>query len=322
MHLKIGQRILAAFTLIVGLTIGLGVYQTSNIANMRDLSESIVGTDFKALSQLRRIAESQREVQFLKERAVVLYFYGKADLSDRDSEVLQQQWAIAHQRTAGQIDELGDFAAAQIDDTQEPTRRQLYAEIAEQTGRMRQLLAEIVRTSETQFALLDHDDLLAIRSTIPVLDDLRRQFEDLNTRTAELARQLPQNAERSINARFDIARSTSLYAVLAVAAIGLLTAWMLYRSITGPLAEFTSFVERVGRGDLTQQTRNTGSDELGRLGQFLNAMVGGLGQLARQSRDATGQLHAATSELQASDRQTAAGQTGRASGRERGGSSG
>src|SRR3546814_20745212 len=109
---------------------------------------------------------------------------------------------------------------------------------------MRQLLAEIVRTSETQFALLDHDDLLAIRSTIPVLDDLRRQFEDLNTRTAELARQLPQNAERSINARFDIARSTSLYAVLAVAAIGLLTAWMLYRSITGPLAEFTSFVER------------------------------------------------------------------------------
>src|SRR3546814_11969169 len=112
MHLKIGQRILAAFTLIVGLTIGLGVYQTSNIANMRDLSESIVGTDFKALSQLRRIAESQREVQFLKERAVVLYFYGKADLSDRDSEVLQQQWAIAHQRTAGQTDEIGAFQRA------------------------------------------------------------------------------------------------------------------------------------------------------------------------------------------------------------------
>src|SRR3546814_3452977 len=70
--------------------------------------------------------------------------------------------------------------------------------------------------------------------------------------------------------------------------------------------EFTSFVERGGRGDLTQQTRNTGSDELGRLGQFLNAMVGGLGQLARQSRDATGQLNAATSELQASARQQAA----------------
>src|SRR3546814_7757317 len=64
--------------------------------------------------------------------------------------------------------------------------------------------------------------------------------------------------------------------------------------------------ERVGRGDLTQQTRNTGSDELGRLGQFLNAMVGGLGQLARQSRDATGQLNAATSERQASARQPAA----------------
>src|SRR3546814_17903207 len=64
--------------------------------------------------------------------------------------------------------------------------------------------------------------------------------------------------------------------------------------------------ERVGRGDLTQQTLNTGSCELGRLGQFLNAMVGGLGQLARQSRDATGQLNAATSERQASARQQAA----------------
>src|SRR3546814_18288459 len=91
---------------------------------------------------------------------------------------------------------------------------------------------------------------LSLHDALPisVLDDLRRQFEDRNTRTAELARQLPQNAERSINARFDIARSTSLYAVLAVAAIGLLTAWMLYRSITGPLAAFTSFVEReIGR---------------------------------------------------------------------------
>src|SRR3546814_11971730 len=123
---------------------------------------------------------------------------------------------------------------------------------------MRQLLAEIVRTSETQFALLDHDDLLAIRSTIPVLDDLRRQFEDLNTRTAELARQLPQNAERSINARFDIARSTSLYAVLAVAAIGLLTAWMLSRSIKVPLAEFTTLLEPVGRGDPRAEGRRGG----------------------------------------------------------------
>src|SRR3546814_17427857 len=96
MHLKIGQRILAAFTLIVGLTIGLGVYQTSNIANMRDLSASIVGTDFKALSQLRRIAESQREVQFLKELAVVMYFSGKADLSHRVPDVLQHPRVRTH----------------------------------------------------------------------------------------------------------------------------------------------------------------------------------------------------------------------------------
>src|SRR3546814_3666447 len=96
MHLKIGQRILAAFTLIVGLTIGLGVYQTSNIANMRDLSESIVGTDFKALSQLRRIAESQREVQLPKERPVVLYFHGKADRSEEHTSELQPLMRISY----------------------------------------------------------------------------------------------------------------------------------------------------------------------------------------------------------------------------------
>lgn len=306
MQLKIGQRILAGFILIIALTVGLGAYQTTNISDMRELAETIVENDFKALSLLRRIGETQRDMQILKERAVVLHFYGKTDLADRESSVVQQQWALARQRTFALIDELLAYVEAQRERTSDAARKRLYSQLEEQTKEKRQILTEIVTIVTTQFELLDRDDPATLRSTIPVLDELRRKFGDVNALAESSAAQLPVTAETSINARYDAALSASLSAILIVVALGLTSAWLLHRSITRPLGDFMVFVERVGRGDLTQKTTNTGVDELGRLGQYLNAMVDGLAEVARQSRAATGQLNSATAELQASSKQQAA----------------
>lgn len=304
MHLNIGQRIMAGFALIILLTIGLGVFEISNIEQMRALGQVIVEVDFKTARLLRRIGEAQRDMQIQKERATVLHFYEKTDVTDRDSSVAQQQWDLARQRTLSLIDQLATFAAAQKDLAQDD-RKRLYAQIEENVVGKRELLNDISSVVKTQFDALNRDDLGALKSQIAVLDALRQKFSDLTDQSEALAAQLALNAEDSIMARYSAVRVASLLALAAVVAVGIAGTWLLHRSITRPLNGFMAFVDRVGQGDLTQKTANTGRDEVGRLGQYLNDMVGGLAEAARQSRDATARLNSATAELQASAKQQA-----------------
>ncbi|WP_238258192.1 CHASE3 domain-containing protein, partial [Methylobacterium gnaphalii] len=72
------------------------------------------------------------------------------------------------------------------------------------------------------------------------------------------------------------------------------------RLIVRPLLEVMTFVGRIGDGDLTGRIAVRSRDEIGRLGTTLNAMVGGLADLARTNRSATANLNAAAAEIRAS----------------------
>lgn len=305
MHLNIGQRIMVGFASIILLTVGLGMFQIGNIDQMRTLAESIVEVDFKAARLLRRIGETQRDMQIHKERAAVLHFYEKSDLGDRDSKTAQQQWALARQRTLSLIDELAGFAATQKD-LATGERRRLYAQIEENVAIKREVLGEIATIVGMQFDALNREDLTALKSQIAVLDSVRQKLTDVTGQSEALATQLAVNAEDSVIERHSAVRAASVFALALVVAVGVAGTWLLHRSITKPLNGFMGFVERVGQGELTQKTANTGRDELGRLGQYLNDMVDGLAEMARQSRDAATRLNSATAELQASAKQQAA----------------
>jgi methyl-accepting chemotaxis protein len=90
--------------------------------------------------------------------------------------------------------------------------------------------------------------------------------------------------------------------LLLIAVIGV----AIHRSITRPLSEFQQFVAAVGEGDLTQRSTRASGDELGKLGHSLNQMVGGLKDVASQTRAATENLNAAAVEILASAKQQAA----------------
>lgn len=78
------------------------------------------------------------------------------------------------------------------------------------------------------------------------------------------------------------------------------------RLIVRPLRGVMVFVERVGAGDLTGRVAATSSNEIGRLGMTLNAMVAGLAELARTNRSATNNLNTAAAEIRASTQEQAA----------------
>ena len=69
---------------------------------------------------------------------------------------------------------------------------------------------------------------------------------------------------------------------------------------------YVAFVEQVGKGDLTGQLTVTGQDDLNILGKNLNAMTGGLHNLASRMREATTNISSATSEILATTSQQAA----------------
>ncbi len=69
---------------------------------------------------------------------------------------------------------------------------------------------------------------------------------------------------------------------------------------------YVTFVEQVGKGDLTGQLTVTGQDDLSVLGRNLNAMTSGLRNLATRMKESTANISSAASEILATTSQQAA----------------
>jgi len=120
-----------------------------------------------------------------------------------------------------------------------------------------------------------------------------------------------EEENRSIqNVRLIRAESNARMALWAGALLTLLICLgvgiAINRLIVWPIIDVMAFVERVGGGDLTGRLAAKSRNEIGRLGVTLNAMVGGLTDLARTNRSATNDLNAAAAEIRASTQEQAA----------------
>jgi len=69
---------------------------------------------------------------------------------------------------------------------------------------------------------------------------------------------------------------------LAALAVGALLAWLLTRSIVGPLRQAARLAEQVAHGDLRPLIRHGRRDEIGRLFDALNGMTGGVAATVSQ----------------------------------------
>ncbi|MEH3023372.1 MAG: methyl-accepting chemotaxis protein [Pseudomonas oryzihabitans] len=107
----------------------------------------------------------------------------------------------------------------------------------------------------------------------------------------------------------DVARAHQLLLVwLTVAvALGLLGAWLITRSIVGPLRETVALVETVANGDFTHRQEVTRKDELGALQSSMQRMTVNLRRLIGDVKDGVVQVASAAEQLSAVTEQTSAG---------------
>jgi methyl-accepting chemotaxis protein len=96
-----------------------------------------------------------------------------------------------------------------------------------------------------------------------------RALTDYNRHTAD-------EAGASALAVSRTARITIMIGLVGAVALSVIIALVITRAITRPLAGAVNLVERVARRDLTARLDVTGRDEVGKMVQALNSMVGGL----------------------------------------------
>ncbi|WP_430882814.1 methyl-accepting chemotaxis protein [Fusibacter sp. JL216-2] len=91
---------------------------------------------------------------------------------------------------------------------------------------------------------------------------------------------------------------------LGMIVIGLILSYIVSLSITKPIIKMRRFTEKVAGGDLTETLQVRSRDELGQLGQDLNAMVGNLKSLVTESTEMSQLVYDTTSHLAEMTKQT------------------
>ncbi len=98
---------------------------------------------------------------------------------------------------------------------------------------------------------------------------------------------------------YESAYRLTLTLALAAIALGVLLAWFLTRSVTAPVNEALSVVNRLADGDLTVRIANVSRDETGQMLQAMNTMIGKLTQVVTDVNSGAQALASAAEEVSA-----------------------
>jgi methyl-accepting chemotaxis protein len=122
-------------------------------------------------------------------------------------------------------------------------------------------------------------------------------LQDTQTREVENIRQECQNTFSS---------STIITWILAGMSVllAVIIAFILIRSITGPISKVKSALQKMAKGDLTEKVENKSRDEIGEMVRYYNETQTGLNQLVVQLKDNARQLSQASDQLAIAARQS------------------
>ena len=299
--MTISRRIILGFAAIGVLMLLLGGYAVSQVGRVRDTLDAVVKRDMGSLDELDQLQSLLARMVELRTAAVrQIVLQGSADastLEEWNRTVTAAQHAISVLQG-----EVQGYIAVQIAAERTPLWRKMAGQLDQAATDLNQLRANV----ETQFRAIQAGERAGMIAQEPVVIADRKRVTNGVAAMRETLRLVDAAGLREGGRVYD----SSLYSVLGLLAlaiaVGIAVTIVTRRAITRRLDDFERFAERVGGGELTVEAV-AGRDEIGRLGGHLNQMVGGLRDIARQSREATADLDSAANEIRASTQQQAAG---------------
>lgn len=275
--LSIARRAGLGFALIALLVALLGFFALSNMASIR---ESAVQVESGLVPKMRLVSDI-REIM-LRIRTISLRM-----ALDPNPASLPQYRSQMDTRSQDLTKKLADLNA--VIDT--PEVRNLYDQFQVSLRQYQQGLTQsFILADKQQTTELNKLLLVDMKTVVDGSGNQLNALADYYNAQINLQGQTAQ-------AQYSRSRTMVFGFVLLAALSTVALAWLLTRSIVGPLSHAVRAAENVARGDLTQTVEVTGDDEVTRLLVALRSMQGNLRGTLQLIRQSAGQMAASAADL-------------------------
>ncbi|HEU5021471.1 MAG TPA: methyl-accepting chemotaxis protein, partial [Bryobacteraceae bacterium] len=305
-NIRIGVRLMLGFGLIVLLTLALGGYALRKQSDLQTLTQDIDDRDFTTLETLQEITRGEDQMRASREAAFLAALLSQSHLTAESPRSRETEWTRLRDRNAKLLSDLE--SAARINQTTSVTSERAlgWQKISSAMKEADDSLRAISPLVEGQFGLLNSSDLSGAAGRQAEIEAASSDYQSKLTVAQRLIHDQIDLGRQEVVALANETRNSIVVVLVVAILLAVLFAVVIHRSITYPLQELMRLVQRVGEGDLTQKVSALRSDEIGDLGKGLDAMVGGLKDVAAQTRMVAESLNTATAEILASTQQQAA----------------
>lgn len=254
--MKITTRISAGYGLFIVVLLGLVLYQIFTIQHMQSINRTVSGIDFQ---NTLACLQAMRDLDLVEEHARKSFA-----LADPDYVKLLRGYQQDFERDLMQLKSHANSEEERI---------------------------EVARLSQRWDAFNTH--LHALQPQMPqnspgLPDAIQQDLESLGTQT----RSVYQANLRSMSAKVDSSRRTGETAVLVmwistlvVLAFSILVSFLIYRSISKPLAHLTEGTRAIAEGKFFYRLDTTRNDEFSQLAKDFNTMTRRLDALDQLKKD-------------------------------------
>jgi len=276
-NINIAPRAFISFSLIAALVVLLGVFALMRMSQIYNASTAMASSWLPSIGYLGDISESTLRLRITSLRVAM----------NRDAATLTD----TYKRLDALSEKLKDFQgkyAALIDTPVEKTEYDIFKSVLAEYMQLQRQLVDVSRQDNQQ----------------EVLSLLNTKMRVASLKMSEQISKLVESNKSSANAsaanakdQYDNAFSGVVIVILVTAALTVLLAWLLTRSIVAPIGSALKAAEGMAAGDFTQAIDIHGKDELSRLLAALAGMRNNLRDTIRQISASALQLVSASEKL-------------------------
>ena len=278
-NMKIGLRLTLGFAVVLALMAVLAVVGINGMANVQGRLDEIVKDNMVKMDINNKMARAVNDVQRLM-RTLML-------IKDPAGQAAQRK-AIEKARSEynDAFEELNKMPASEKGKAMRATIKEAASVVRPLNDRVVEL--SVAGKTEEAIALLMGEARPAAQKWQTDIDD-NIAFQDEGTKADYLAAQ----------AAYASANNMMLGLAGAAIALGALLAWVLTRSITTPIGEALTTVNRLADGDLTVRIANPSKDETGQMLEAMSVMIGKLTKVVTDVNSGAQALASAAEEVSA-----------------------
>jgi len=274
--MRIAQRTVLCFGLIIILLFGLGVFCLLQMAEIRKSGEVIQN---ESLPSLALGDELGIALARLRTTALQLYVY---DLPEEQTKYKERFSKITAQVERVMADYNKDADA--------PEEVNAMKTLGDSYQVYKEAIYKVISLMDAQ---KPEEALKVLRSVASYSDIINAQIEVLANHNQKEA----QGAGNNANNAYTQARTIAITAITLAVLFGALLAWFFSRSIILPIRSAVSVAQQIAQNDLTGRIDTQGVDEAAQLLQSLNLMQENLRTTLGEIEGSANQLAAAAEEM-------------------------